>query len=132
MYFARFALLLRRLESLKMENNNMKQVAACGLYCGACGKFKKGKCVGCRENEKASWCGIRKCCIEHNYTSCADCSEFENLKDCKKFNNFMGKVMGIIMNSDRFACIYRIREIGNESFAMEMEEKGLQSIKRRK
>ena len=117
---------------LTMENNNMKQVAACGLYCGACGRFKKRKCAGCRENEKASWCGIRKCCIEHNYTSCADCSEFENLKDCKIFNNFMGKVMGVLLNSDRFACIYRIREIGCESFAIEMEEKGLQSIKRRK
>ena len=109
----------------------MNTVAACGLYCGACRKFKKGKCAGCRGNEKASWCNIRKCCIERNYTSCADCTEFAHLKDCKKFNNFMGKVIGVIVNSDRFACIYRIREIGHESFALEMEDKGLQTIKRK-
>ena len=115
-----------------MESKKSEFVAACGLYCGACGRYKKGKCTGCRENEKLSWCGIRQCCIEHNYDSCADCQDFENLKDCKKFNNFMGKVMGVIMNSDRFACIYRIREIGHEPFAIEMDEKGLQSIKRRK
>lgn len=109
----------------------MKTVAACGLYCGACRKYMNGKCAGCRGNEKASWCGIRTCCIEHGYTSCADCRDFADLKECGKFNNFIGKVMGVLLNSDRFACIYRIREIGYEAFASEMEGKGVQTIKRR-
>lgn len=40
-------------------------VAYCGLYCGACKSHRKGKCPGCRENSKATWCEIRKCCQEH-------------------------------------------------------------------
>ena len=115
-----------------MEFSELNLVAACGLYCGACGRYKKGKCEGCRDNEKATWCGIRSCCVEKNYNSCADCIEYTDLKKCKKFNNFMGKIMGVIMNSDRFACIYRIREIGHKSFAIEMNSKGLQAIKRMK
>jgi hypothetical protein len=114
-----------------MENKELKPVAACGLYCGACRKYKTGKCVGCLDNEKNSWCDIRKCCIEHGYVSCADCTEFADLKKCKKFNSFMGKVMSVMFNSDRFACIYRIREVGHEAFACEMDEKGLQTIKRK-
>jgi hypothetical protein len=114
-----------------MENNTTKPVAACGLYCGACGKFKNGKCPGCRTNEKASWCDIRRCCIEHNYTSCADCTDFANPKECKKFNNLIGKIIGVITNSDRSACVRRIQEVGYESFANEMEEKGWHSLKRR-
>lgn len=53
-----------------MGNSN---VAYCGLYCGACRKWKKGKCPGCYHNEKASWCEIRKCCRENDYATCADC-----------------------------------------------------------
>lgn len=113
-----------------MENKEVKPVAACGLYCGACRKYRKGQCAGCRDNEKASWCEIRTCCIEHGYASCADCQDFTNLKECKKFNNFVGKVMGVIFNSNRFACIYRIHEVGHEAFAAEMEGKGMQTIKR--
>ena len=37
-----------------------KMVAACGLYCGACKKYRMGKCSGCHKNKKASWCKIRK------------------------------------------------------------------------
>jgi len=115
-----------------MEPTKKELVAACGLYCGACGKYQKGKCVGCRDNVKATWCGVRSCCIEKNYNTCAECTEFSDLKKCKKLNNFMGKIVGVIMNSDRFACIYRIREIGQEPYAIEMDAKGLQTIKRKK
>lgn len=106
-------------------------VAACGLYCGACRKLKNGKCPGCLKNEKASWCGIRKCCIDNNYQSCADCTTYSNIKDCKKFNNFMGKIIGVILNSNRLGCINRIGEVGYENYAKEMDEKGLQTLKRR-
>lgn len=109
----------------------IKPVAACGLYCGACRKFKRGKCTGCLTNEKASWCEIRTCCIEHGYASCADCTEFTDLKQCRKFNNVIGKIMGVVLNSNRFACIYRIREVGHEVFALEMEENGQQTIRRK-
>ena len=49
-------------------------VARCGLYCGACGSYLKGRCPGCRENVKATWCKVRACCGEHSYASCADCT----------------------------------------------------------
>ena len=70
-------------------------VAACGLYCGACRKFVKEQCPGCWENKKADWCKIRACNIEHNYKSCADCT-ISSIDECKKFNNFIGKVFSIL------------------------------------
>ena len=106
-------------------------VAYCGLYCGACRSYLKGKCSGCRENHKATWCTIRKCCMENNYQTCADCQLME-LKDCKKFNNFMSKVMGLIFNSDRTACICQIKEKGTDVFAEEMKIHKRQSMPRKR
>jgi hypothetical protein len=105
-------------------------VAYCGLYCGACGRYLKGKCPGCAENEKASWCKIRACCIENNYSSCAACEQVADVKDCKKFDNFMAKIFSLIFRSDRRACIMRIKEIGPEQFAIEMAQNKTQSIRR--
>jgi hypothetical protein len=34
---------------------NKDLVAHCGLYCGACGAYLKGRCPGCHENVKAGW-----------------------------------------------------------------------------
>jgi len=105
-------------------------VAYCGLYCGACSSYLKGKCKGCKENIKASWCKTRSCCIDNNYSSCADCEKMEFM-ECKKFNNFFSKIIGIILRSDRPACIRRIKEIGHEQFAVEMAGNQSQSIKRK-
>ena len=104
-------------------------IASCGLYCGACGSYLKGKCPGCKENVKATWCKTRLCCIENNYSSCADCQKIE-LMDCKKFNNVFSKLIGFILRSDRPACIRRIKEIGTEKYAIEMAASKRQSIKR--
>lgn len=106
-----------------------QQVAACGLYCGACRKFTKGQCPGCKSNAKASWCKMRKCCLEHNYNSCADCTLMP-LEECKYFNHIIGKVFSILFRSDRAACIRRIKTIGHDAYAQEMHEKGLMAIKR--
>ena len=38
-----------------------KLIAKCGLYCGACNSYITGKCPGCNENVKATWCKIRNC-----------------------------------------------------------------------
>jgi hypothetical protein len=105
-------------------------VAHCGLYCGACGSYLKERCVGCHENEKASWCNIRICCIEKSIATCAECGEYANPKDCAKFNNFISEIFGLIFRSDRAACIGRIREIGMQPYAEEMAERKLQSIKK--
>jgi len=106
-------------------------IAYCGLYCGACRSYLKGKCPGCRENEKATWCDIRKCCMENSYASCADCASIEPMK-CKKYNTFISKVIGLLFNSDRNACLNRIKEIGYDEFAKEMTINKMQTIKRKR
>jgi len=105
-------------------------VAFCGLYCGACRSYLKGKCPGCAKNEKASWCSVRSCCLQHQYQSCADCKEFPNAMDCSKYNNFMSKLMGFIFRSDRNACIEMIKHVGYDAFAAEMAAKKQQTIKK--
>ncbi len=74
---------------MKEIKENAGLVAFCGLYCGACKAFLKGKCTGCSENEKAAWCKIRICCKNKKLITCADCNEYADPKDCKKFNNIM-------------------------------------------
>ena len=64
-------------------------VAFCGLYCGACRSYLKEKCPGCHGNEKAKWCKLRSCCVGEGYKTCADCDEFTDPSDCRKFNNII-------------------------------------------
>ncbi|MFC1693873.1 DUF3795 domain-containing protein [Candidatus Latescibacterota bacterium] len=109
---------------------NSEAIAFCGLYCGACRSYLKGKCPGCTENEKASWCKARKCCIEHSYRSCADCLIVDNPGDCKKLNNFIAKLFALVFRSDRMACLASIKEKGYDDYAREMAEKGIMTIKR--
>jgi hypothetical protein len=104
-------------------------IGYCGLYCGACRSYLTGKCTGCKENIKATWCKVRQCGIENNYLSCADCQKME-LNECKKYNNMISKLFGLIFRSDRSACIKRIQEIGYEDFATEMATNNQQTIKR--
>ncbi|HEY3444937.1 MAG TPA: DUF3795 domain-containing protein [Myxococcales bacterium] len=108
-----------------------KLIAACGLYCGACGKLLKGKCPGCAANEKARWCAVRSCCKERGYASCADCTEFRDPRQCGKFDGFISKVIGLVLDSDRAKCIDRIRAVGAEQFAKEMADGRRQSLPRK-
>lgn len=103
-------------------------ISYCGLYCAACGKYLNGKCTGCRGNEKLSWCKIRKCSADHGYHTCAECTM--NVVDCKTYSNFISKLFGLIFRSDRKACIYRIKEIGEDAFAQEMKDKQMMTIKK--
>ena len=101
---------------MKEMTNNSQQIAACGLYCGACKKFLNRKCPGCKENEKASWCKIRKCCQEKGLHTCAECDK--DVTECK------------IHNSDRAACIRYIRENGEDAFAEKMAKDQQMTMKR--
>ena len=105
-----------------------KLIAACGLYCGACRKYRMGKCSGCHENEKASWCNIRKCCKEKGIHTCAECKM--KVKECKSYNNLISKICEFIFRSDRPDCIRFIRENGEQAFAEEMTRRGEQTMKK--
>ncbi|PLX18453.1 MAG: hypothetical protein C0597_06240 [Marinilabiliales bacterium] len=107
-------------------------VSFCGLYCGSCGKYQKGKCPGCAKNERANWCKIRACCIEKRINSCSECNEFSNVKDCKKFDNFIAKLFELVFKSDRKAGIQMIKKDGYDCFARYMAENQLVSMKKQK
>jgi hypothetical protein len=104
-------------------------VAHCGLYCGACSAYLKDRCPGCHDNERASWCKVRSCCIEHEFATCADCSEFPDPKDCKKFHNFMSKLFGLIFRSNRSTCIEQVRRLGLQGHADNMAAHKRQAIR---
>jgi hypothetical protein len=105
-------------------------VARCGLYCGACKAYLKGKCAGCEQNEKATWCKVRSCCSEKGIATCADCTEFADPNDCRKFNNIVSRIFGLIFKSDRAACIEQVRRLGVKGHAAAMAEAKVQTIRR--
>ncbi len=111
--------------------NQSSLIAFCGLNCGECGRYKSGHCAGCHSSVKATWCGVRTCCIEHEYATCADCRDFSDPMKCDRFNNFFSKLFGFVFNSDRGACIEEIRKRGVDDYARAMSERKLRTIPRR-
>ena len=109
---------------------NAELVAHCGLYCGACKSSLGGKCKGCHENAKATWCKVRSCCTDKQIKTCAECTEFADPQACTKFNNVMSRLFGFVFNSDRAACIAQIKKIGLDGHANAMAKSGSQTIKR--
>lgn len=105
-------------------------VAYCGLYCGACGAYLKERCPGCHDNKKASWCKVRSCCRERTYASCAECADYADPRQCRMFNNFMSKLFGLVLRSDRAACIDQIKAMGVQGHAEAMARARTQTIKR--
>lgn len=109
---------------------NKELIAYCGLYCGCCKKYIEEKCKGCSENEKASWCKIRSCCIENEYSSCAECETIPDIKQCNKLNNFISKLFAIVFKSDRIACLKSIKEKGYDNFAKDMVDRRTMTVKK--
>lgn len=105
-------------------------VAYCGLYCGACGSYRKDRCPGCHENEKATWCRVRTCCREAKLSSCAECTAFPDPKDCRKFHNLFSRTIGFLLRSDRPACIAQIKSKGLRGHAEDMALHERQTIRR--
>jgi hypothetical protein len=110
--------------------SNPERIAHCGLYCGACRAYLKDRCPGCHENAKAKWCTVRSCCIERSYASCAECVDFSNPKDCRLYNNFISRLFGVVMRSDRAACIRQIKEQGLAGHAEAMTRLKRPSMRR--
>lgn len=110
--------------------NDSGLIACCGLYCGACGAYLRKKCPGCRDNIRATWCGVRKCCGLRHLRSCADCTTHANLYDCTALNNSISKVIGFLTNSSRVRSVKRLKELGPEGYARFMSEQGLKGVKK--
>jgi hypothetical protein len=115
---------------MKDAVKDVNLVAFCGLYCGACRAYLKDHCPGCKENTKAAWCKIRTCCIESKYASCADCMDFTDVNDCKKFNNIISNTFALVFRSNRKACIEQIRSKGKVKHAEIMTAAGSHSLRR--
>jgi hypothetical protein len=105
-------------------------VAHCGLYCGACRAYLKGRCPGCHGNQKATWCKVRTCCMTSGYATCADCREYGEPRQCRKFDNFIARVFGWVFRSDRAACIAQIKRVGLQGHAEDMARQRRQTIGR--
>lgn len=103
-------------------------IAACGLYCGNCNKYTSGKCAGCKENIKASWCRIRTCCQDSDIVNCSVCNKFSDPSFCKKYNSPVARIIGFVTGTDRAKCIALIREDGNKAYLKLMTEKHWVSI----
>lgn len=122
--------------------NSTSLIGACGLYCGACRKFLKDQCPGCRHldsmhpvkhRRQARWlerCKIRRCCKTKAFHTCAECSA--GVEACKTYTNLVSKLFGLLFNSDRSACIRYIRQNGEEAFAEKMTWYELMTMPRRK
>ncbi len=105
-------------------------VACCGLYCGACPAYLNEKCEGCQQSKRNGWCGVKKCAQEKGISTCAQCSQYPNPMDCKKFNNFISRMMGLVFNSNRAACVEEIRQMGLQIYAAKMADLRKQTLPR--
>lgn len=68
--------------------------------------------------------------MEHGFSSCADCRDFTDPMQCGKFNNFISKVVGFVLRSDRAACIRQIGRLGLKGHADLMTSQQKQTIKK--
>lgn len=106
------------------ENAGEFVLAYCGLVCSGCGMFLKNKCQGCHSDKPMYRnCKVRRCAITQEYSSCAECKDFENLKECEKLYNLISRLFGFIFRTSRIANLERIREIGFDKFKEEICEK---------
>jgi hypothetical protein len=115
----------------KIVSVDTSLIAACGLYCASCKRFQADKCHGCAGYEKATWCKIRACCLEKEIANCSACTEFIHLKDCKKFNNMLGRTIEFFFGGDRAKSIEYIRENGADRYAVLMAAEKRMSLPRK-
>ena len=107
---------------------DVSKISYCGFYCGACPKFTKGQCLSCKGDDPKcaigyKACKVRPCCIEKGIESCADCDEYDSVKDCKKYNPLMIRFGQFITQTNRRKGIEMIKEKGEQEFLKFMSER---------
>jgi hypothetical protein len=99
------------------EQESAVELAYCGLVCSNCGAFTRGRCKGCHSPKPMhSRCLVKKCAVEKSYVCCADCREFAELRQCRKLNNWVSKLFGLVFRSDRIGNLETIRDVGTHVF----------------
>lgn len=68
-------------------------------------------------------CKVKQCAVTREYSTCADCEEFENLKECKKLHNWVSRLFGFIFRTNRIANLNHIREAGLDKFNEEISQR---------
>ena len=63
-------------------------IGCCGIVCSDCESFKTGSCKGCGNQETSqNNCPIIECCMEHQVSTCAECSVFLDYGECDKLSD---------------------------------------------
>ena len=57
--------------------------------------------------------------MDNKYETCAECKNFQELRECKKLHNIISKIFGFFSKTNRIENLNRIREIGLEKFKSE-------------
>jgi len=112
----------------KQIDKDEKLIAYCGLYCGACPTYIKGKCEGCRgDSSKCAvlykQCKVRPCCADNGFFTCADCTIYASTKECKKYNPLLLKIASWVESSDRSKAIEMIKAKGRADFLTFMTDR---------
>ena len=112
----------------KQIDKNENLIGYCGIYCGACLSFKSGKCDGCRVISPKSAvvykaCKVKPCCVENGFFTCADCTIYASVKECKKYNPLLLKIASWVESSDRSKAIEMIKEKGLTECVAFLDEK---------
>lgn len=89
------------------------RVAVCGLFCGNCGNYQRGRCKGCAVQAWLKGCRVRACAFERGFATCAECEEMET---CRILNNFISKIFSFIFRTDKMGSLRMIRDEGMEKF----------------
>lgn len=102
-------------------------IAACGLFCTNCGRFKVGKCKGCAVAPAFASCPIRACCGERNIPHCGQCADFPAPRDyraCGKIHNWISRIFAFIFKSDRPGALAMLRDQGTDAYLAEKRRTG--------
>ena len=113
---------------MEVKELDNSKISYCGFYCGACSKFIKDQCFSCKGDDPEcavgyKACKVRPCCIEKGIESCADCDEYDSVKDCKKYNPLMIRFGQFITRTNRRKGIEMIKEKGEQEFLKFMSER---------
>jgi len=119
------------------SSTQLSLISYCGFYCGACPKYLKGDCQGCKgDSPKCAVgfkaCKVRPCCIAKGINSCAVCDEYSSVKDCTLYNPFLIRFGQFITRTNRRKGIEMIKERGEDEFVKYMVDKNWVTIKQGK